>query len=139
MPGIWHHGCCCGDPCTDCAAATPGATVTVAGACADGGGNCNGAAGNYTFSSFNAGACRWTLKRTVGADQYWIWFEYNAGTSVWKGHIQFMPGGIPPQTDLFDRSGISISCSGGALAGTFDLDGLAPPGCNGCTATVTLT
>ena len=124
--------CGASDPCTDCAADTPNATVTVTGSCTEFDippGSCAAQAGSYTFTSFDAGTCTWRLD--IGATGLHIHISYGGG--VWTVSVRNNAG-----TALFIDSNASLACSGGAITGSFTAAGQAP-NCNGCTANGTVT
>jgi len=125
-------------PCEDCAGAEPNATVEVnpAATCdAD----CYLTAGEYAFSAFEPNAfggmaCRWTLTKGI----YTLWFWVIKASGVWGAELyETGTANIFAQTSVYPE----IICVGGALEGTFDLDGsdLGDQDCTLCTFTATLT
>ena len=153
--------CCCGTPCTECAtySAITNAEITISGSCS--GSWCNSIATQEwyrilkSFTNYST-SCAWqkhwedkSPPYPVGADWYLIILYYPT-TNIWKAGILVSQSGTDTiwgrfgyncDGSLTEVSG--ISCVGGVLEGTFDLDGLAAcpyddENCYGCTATVDL-
>lgn len=146
-PGVAHHGCCCGCPCSEYLL---NATVTISGTCTDDG-ECEYAEGSY--SSWNSGqaeidgetVCYWQAQYDGPGGYYIIGLFYCPSDARWYSAVYpVISGGFygfaEHVRDMHEVTG-DVLCEDGIVEGVYDLPGqlVGSTDCVGCTATVTLT
>jgi hypothetical protein len=125
--------------CDDCNGTQPSADVSgIAG----GEAFCENHNGTYTFDSFTAdsgaGCCRWTWEGPdIFGDSAFLHVEFCDGTFFARIFTTEPTWGGTDKTGGWKDVTGSVTCSGGELDGTFDLDPLKPL-CTGEAATVDL-
>lgn len=146
-----------------CTRATPGAIITIAGACADSPGFCADYAGTYSFFRFDnrqaaIGGCQWQLNIDGGgAEKLYLfycidqghWAAILVGTGGAYGFDLDNPNGAVMAScgfvlrAAFPAKIPDLTCIDSVLTGSFSLLGVNQTffstDCTGCTASVTLT
>lgn len=150
--GKLAHECCCEAPSCPCADDEPTLSASLAGTCAESPGTCDSFDGAYSFISFAETdyCCSFNYDR-LGACYLVAILLYEKSTEKWFFRATCSSCGVDPcpghfrgaetacngtQENLLDVSAY-ITCSAGAITGTFDVAGDGD--CVGCTLTATFT
>ena len=154
MPGIWHHGCCCGCPCMG---DQPNVTVTTSGTCDS---YCQQLEGEYVFglNYSGDGYCFYRWHQSGGQGE--LYMVYCKETDEWWGRIVGFisnwhcadfgvvadsqePPCYPLSPIKYALLETSLTCEEGVWTGEIDLPGSdeLDPGCisdcSGCVAHAT--